>query len=401
MVQMIVSLTGVAHGGYALGRVDGKVVFVTGGIPGERVEVELIREEKSFSYGRVVDVIDPSKDRVDHVWPEAHLRGIGGVDLGHLSIDAQRRWKADVIADCLRRLGKGTLLDEIRETIGEIRPRAFSDGARGTRTRVSFVVDSDHMLAMRKPGSHETVAVNRMPLALQEIDKLEVFSEAWREQFTPGETVKAVLPSDSDAVLVTSDGAWSAPGRDARNRVRESVLAAQGEYAYEVSSAGFWQAHVDAPSVLIDAVLDGAALSGVERVLELYSGAGLLTLPLSAEARHVTAVEGDYTAHRDGQANVPWRHVRHVHQKVTPRIVAGAWDVVVLDPPRDGAGIAVARALATSGVERIVYVACDPAAMSRDLGVLSPAYAIQNFEAFDLFEHTHHVECVAVLTRRA
>lgn len=395
---MNIELTGVAHGGYAVGRHEGKVYFVTGGIPGETVEVELTREEKRFSYARVVEVLESSPDRVPHVWPAAAEQGIGGADLGHVSIAAQRRWKSDVIADCLRRIAKGSVYEEVQAAAGELRVEGFSDGTRGTRTRVSFVADVDHRPAMRKAASHDLVPVTEMPLALQELAGLELFSGGWAEQLTPGETVKAVLPSESGPVLVSQSGVWSAPGERAPEFVRETVLSTAGEYTYELHAGGFWQAHLDAPAALLDAVIDGASLDGSERVLELFSGAGLFTKAMAESGAYVTAVEGDRGAHEDAQENVP--DAEHIKASVTPRAIQGEWEVIVLDPPRDGAGLPVARAMAESGARRIVYVACDPAAMARDLAALSPAYRIVDFRAFDLFEHTHHVECVVVLSRR-
>ncbi|SNU00814.1 tRNA/tmRNA/rRNA uracil-C5-methylase, TrmA/RlmC/RlmD family [Ruaniaceae bacterium KH17] len=396
---MILELTGVAHGGFAVGRHDGKVYFVSGGIPGETVRVEVTREEKRFSYARVVEVQQASPDRVPHIWPAVMELGLGGADLGHVSIAGQRRWKADVITDCLRRIAKGSVLDEVTNAVGEVSVQGFSDGTRGTRTRVSFVTDDECRFAMRKASSHELVAVTEMPLALQELDRLDLFSGQWSAQLDPGASVKAVLPSDSAPVLVTPRGVWSAPGEPAPESVRERVLADAGEYCYRVHAGGFWQAHVDAPAVLLDAVLAGTRLEGTERVLELYSGAGLLSKVLAEHASHVTAIEGDRTANNDARRNAP--SVTQRKASVTPRVINGRWDAVVLDPPRDGAGLPVARALAASGARRIVYVACDPAAMARDLAELSPAYEIADFQALDLFEHTHHVECVATLTRRA
>ncbi len=393
---MIVSLTGVAHGGYAVGRLDGKVYFVTGGIPGETVDVEVTRETARFSFARVLTVLEASPDRVKHIFPEAETLGAGGADLGHVEIGAQRRWKATVISDSLERVGGGA----VREEIGPVVVQALTDGRRGTRTRVSFVVDEERRLAMRRAASHETVPLTQMPLALQEIGALDLFSGQWAANLEPGDQVTAVLPSDSEPVLCTPDGVWRAPGDPAPTVVAESVLSAAGEYHYRLDAAGFWQTHVEAPATLLDAVIDGAELRGIERVLELYAGAGLFTLPLAQRSRHVTAIEGNRKAHEDAHGNAHARNVTLRKASVTPRALDDAWDVVVLDPPREGAGLPVARALAATGARRIVYVACDPVAMARDLSALVDTYAIAGFAAFDLFEHTHHVECVAVLARR-
>ena len=175
-----------------------------------------------------------------------------------------------------------------------------------------------------------------------------------------------------------------------------------------VDAAGFWQVHREAPETLVHQVLAGAALTGGERVLELFAGAGLLTLPLARAvgARgEVVSVEGSRTAVDDATvtlAALPHARVRRARADArTVGRLPGPLDVVVLDPPRTGAGRDLVRAVAAHAPERIVYVACDPAALARDLRDLVGGYAITAFTALDLFPHTHHVEIVAVLQRHA
>jgi tRNA/tmRNA/rRNA uracil-C5-methylase (TrmA/RlmC/RlmD family) len=182
-----------------------------------------------------------------------------------------------------------------------------------------------------------------------------------------------------------------------------------------VAADGFWQVHRAAPAVLTGAVLEATGASAGElagaTVLDLYSGAGLFTLPLAdavGPQGHVVAVEGDARAVKDARRNAHAYDQVDLRLGAVDRVLAGgpgeaevpAADVVVLDPPRSGAGRTVVDAIAALAPRRVVYVACDPAALARDVGYLAAhGYALRGVRGFDLFPHTHHVEAVAVLDR--
>lgn len=393
-----------AHGGYAVARIPengpdglgGKVAFVEDAIPGETVMAEVLHDAKRHVLARAIDIIEASPSRVEHVWPEAAAHGIGGADLGHVAPDAQLRWKSEVIADVLRRIGG----PEVASEVGAVAVESVGD-VTGWRSRLRFTIDGAGRLAMRKRHLEEAVAITEMPLAAPAFERLGLFDGEW--EFEPGTDVRAVMPSASHPVLVAPDGVWRAPGVSTGVKVRERVQAG-GDWHYEVHAEGFWQAHVRAPEVLVEQVLSRAALTGHERVLELFAGAGLFSLPLADEvpSGHLVTVEGDKRAVAAQRANLKGRPVRSLVRRVDKRSLAdlGRFDVVVLDPPRAGAGQSTSRALAEMAPERIVYVACDPAALARDLKALAPRYAIENVRAFDLFPSTHHVEMVATLNRR-
>lgn len=391
-----------AHGGFCVARNDGKVVLVRGGLPGERVRAVITAEGARHDTARVVEVLTPSPDRVEHVWPAAARMDIGGADLGHVHPDAQLRWKANVIADVMARIGGREVVASLP---GPVEVTAVGESASGTRTRVSFAVDGTGRLAMRRPASHDLVAVEAMPLAVPQIADLDLFGESWR--WLPGDRVTAVVPSGSAPVVVTSGGVLAAPGEAGERRVRERVLHEEEELRYVVAADGFWQVHRDAPAALVRHVLDGAALAGGERVLELFAGAGLLTLPLAravGRRGEVVSIEGSRSAVDDATVNLAaLPHVRVRRARADARTVGrvtGPLDVVVLDPPRTGAGRDLVRAVAAHRPRRIVYVACDPAALARDLRELVPTHRILEVSALDLFPHTHHVELVVVLQRR-
>lgn len=389
-----------AHGGHAVARHDGRVIFVRHAAPGELVDVALTEaaEDARFWRGDAVAVRRASPDRVPHVWPAAGPGGVGGAELGHLTLPAQRAWKQAVLGEALTRIGHLDLPAPAIEAVeGD-----DTGGGLHTRTRIELVADAEGRPAMFRHRSHDLIAVADMPLAAEELLVTGALGRTWRA----GTRLDLVAPSASDAVVL-QDGQ---PNRT----VTEEVVAAtrQGErrWRYRVAASGFWQVHRKAPSALVSAVLDAAEVAPGERVLELYSGVGLFTLPLADEVGpggQVVAVEADPAAARLARRNAhahPWVHLvgGDVRAVLRRRELPGAErpDVVVLDPPRAGAGGAVMSELTRLAPRRIVYVACDPASLARDLASATrDGYRVSSLRGFDLFPHTHHLETVAVLDR--
>lgn len=440
-----------AHGGHCVARVDGRVVFVRHSAPGEVVDVRLTEagEGRRFWRGDAVAVHEPSPDRVPSRWPEAGPGGVGGGELAHLTLESQRRWKAEVVRDALRRIGH-LELDHLPpltvHPLGEDDERA----GLGTRTRIDLVVADGGRAGMFGYRSHDVLPLTEMPLAVPAIAELDLFAPG-RWDGIPARTRLDVVAPSAGPALVLVDGhpvdladpagsfrsaarsaARVAPsgggrrrggrgpqgrrgraGRDpqpARVAVRERVDSPVGELSYRVDATGFWQVHRDAPATLVDAVLTAARPEPGQRLLDLYSGAGLFTLPLAravGEGGRVDAVEVNERAVKDARRNLHAapQAVLHVAGVTAPVLDGlggeGAVDAVVLDPPRSGAGKDVVAALARLRPRRIVYVACDPAALARDLrAAVDAGYDVVALDGYDLFPHTHHVECVAVLEPR-
>lgn len=400
----------VAHGGHCVARLPapdgrGRVIFVRHTLPGERVLAQLTEAapEARFWRADAVEVLEPSPDRTASPWPAAGPGGVGGADLAHVALPAQRTWKADVVTEQLARLG-GV---ETHVAV-EAAPGDDERGGLRWRTRIELAVDEQGRAGMSRPRSNEVVALEDMPLAHEAIAELDLFGRRW----PAGSRIEAVAPS-AGAPLVLVDGVPWRGGRpdrrpNARRSVTEVVPVAGREFRFRVAAGGFWQVHREAPAVLVEAVLDAVGPVEGARVVDLFSGAGLLTVPL-AEAvgpgGSVLAVEGDRRAVKDARRNAHGlTHVELVEGEVARTLLDRrgelAADVVVLDPPRQGAGRTVTAAVAASGAQRVVYVACDPAALGRDVGYLrSHGFELTAVRGFDLFPMTHHVECVAVLDR--
>ena len=398
----------VAHGGHCVARHEGRVVFVRHTLPGERVRARLTDAGPDAKFWRAdaVEVLDASPDRVPSAWPQAGPGGVGGGELAHVALPAQRAWKTSVLDEQLRRLAK---LDLDVAVLGA--PGDDERGGLGWRTRIDLVADAEGRAGMRGHRSHEVHALDSMPLASPAIEDLDLFGRRW----PAGAHIEAIAPAGGDDPVVLLGGVPYDVRRgrvDPRPNARTSVRERVGDRVYRVAAAGFWQVHREAPGVLVDAVLAGVGDVDGAAVLDLYSGAGLFTAALAdavGDAGEVVSVEGDERAVKDARRNLHDRSNVELHAGDVARVLTGRddadsdvvhADVVVLDPPRTGAGRAVVDGIVALRPERVVYVACDPAALARDLATFGAGgYSVASLVGHDLFPMTHHLEAVAVLTR--
>lgn len=385
-------VTGIAHGGVGVARdAGGRVVFVADAIPGERVVAALTEAKKSFARATVVEVLEASPDRVDHVWAEASVERepdarVGGAEFGHIRLGRQRALKAQVLAESLARFAGIEREIDVLAAPGDDQ----RDGL-GWRTRVRLHVDEAGRPGPYAVRSHRVVRVTTLPLADAAI------SSVLRQDFQGAASVDALVV-DGDLRLVIGDQAPSV--------VEERV----GDRVFRVDDTGFWQVHRAAPEVLARAVRDAVDVERFDPAaanLDLYGGVGLLAAALAdvgGPETTVETVESDARASGHAAENLgdlpraaatPARVDRWL-RTAAPR--PGA--TIILDPPRSGAGIEVAGAIAQLGAAQLVYVACDPVALARDAKVLEASgYRLQRIEAFDLFPHTHHVEAVATFVQ--
>lgn len=386
----------VAHGGHCVARYEGRVVFVRHALPGEQVRA-LVTEARPGSFCRAdaVQIVAAVEGRVTP--PCVHFRpgGCGGCDFQHASPELQRELKTTVLAEQLQRLAKV----ELPAGQGVVEPLP-GDGF-GWRTRVRWglaLQDGAALLGPRVQRSAAIVPVGpdapcRIASAGLSALAVEVAGQLGPD-LEPDDTYEMVLTMGEDGVEhVTEVGAEDA------DVVRETVKGR----SFAVAADGFWQAHPAAATTYVDAVLDLLPddLTGLT-AWDLYGGVGLFAAFL-AEAVGVTGtvhtVELDRAAVALARHNLadlaPVRVTSGMVEKVIPRL-PGAVDVVVLDPPRTGAGKKVVDAIASRTPAVIVYVACDPAALARDTSFLAGAgYRLDAVRAFDAYPQTHHLEAIA------
>jgi len=380
-----------AHGGSCVAHApDGRVVFVRHALPGERVRAIITAEHASYLQADAVEVTEPAADRVVAPCRYAHAGGCGGCDLQHVSLPAQRRWKAVVVRDQLRRLAR---LD--CEVTVEPLPDVDADlPGLGWRSRVGYAVDRSGRAGLHPYRSRTVLPVEQCLLAHPAIRDGDTLRRDW-----PGARAVDVAVGADGAVRLTQTR------RRGRSQVRgpQALRERAGGRWFEVH--GFWQVHPAAAQALADAVLDALAVRPGERAVDLYAGAGLFAAVLAAAGADVIAVEGDRAAARDAVANVAGLPVEVWHGPVAEalaepeRAALGATDLVVLDPPRSGARADVVDAIAALRPRAVAYVACDPAALARDIALFAASgYRLARLRAFDCFPMTHHVECLALLT---
>ncbi|MEU9791985.1 class I SAM-dependent RNA methyltransferase [Streptomyces sparsogenes] len=424
----------VAHGGHCVARTsEGRVLFVRHALPGERVVARVTEGEEGSRFLRAdaVRVLDASKDRVEAPCPFSGPGRCGGCDWQHAAPGAQRRLKAEVITEQLSRLA-GLTPEEARWD-GTVEPAPGDKVARGEvpawRTRVQYAVDEQGRPGLRRHRSHEVEPIDHCLIAAPGVSELGVEKREW-PQIATVEAIAATGSSDRQVVLTPrpggrlplveldrpvsvlrlgepQGGGAAREGTRPVHRVhgRPFVRERAAGRTWRVGEGGFWQVHPKAADVLVEAVMQGLMPRKGETALDLYCGVGLFAGALAervGERGAVLGIESGKRAAEDARHNLrDLDRVRIEHgrvEQVLPRTGITEADLIVLDPPRAGAGKETVTRLASLGARRIAYVACDPAALARDLTYFREAgYTPRRLRAFDLFPVTHHVECVAIL----
>lgn len=395
-------VTGIAHGGVCVARHEGRVVFVSDAIPGERLRARLDAERKPdarFWRASTLEVLDASPHRRPHFWAEAGVdrepaERPGGADLGHIDIDHQRVLKRRVLQEALDRFAGGGL------EAPEVQRLDATDGTRW-RTRVTLHIDEAGRIGPFAARSHRVIEVADHPLARPAIaEAAATLRDRTPHAKAPAARQPSVADSGSLTLVEPGDGGVRivTPGSG-----RETVWQEVGDRRFALDAAGFWQVHPLAAGALdaeVRALLRGRVDPDATH-LDLYGGVGLFAATLRDEgAREIVSVESDARATAHAAQNVPG--IRAVTARVDRFLTShesGRGGVVVLDPPRAGAGRTVALAVARLQPASIIYIACDPVALARDLGIFRElGFAASTLRALDLFPHSHHVETVALLT---
>jgi len=393
----------VAHGGHCVARHEGRVVFVRHSLPGERVVVRVTEDRHpGFCRADAVELLEASPDRVERPCPYSGPGRCGGCDWQHVDPAAQRQLKAAVVREQLARLA-GLEVDVAVE--------ALPGGPLRWRSRARFAVDRSGAAGLRRHRSHDVVVLDDCPITV------ETAAQAVLRQRWPGAGAVDVSVDSTGAVTTTrldrrghpTSSRVVRPGGDLPEEPSTRAERHAGGRDWEVEGTGFWQVHPGAADALVAAVAEFAVVRPGETVLDLYAGVGLFggaLAPAAGPEGRVVCVESDEAACAAADANLADLPQAEVWQGEVDAAGLGELlaelgrgpDVVVLDPPRAGAGPAVSRLLAATGARAVVYVACDPAALARDVAAFGEAgYRLAAIRGFDAFPMTAHVECVAHL----
>ncbi len=372
--ELTLRLDAMTYGGAALGRVEGKAIFVTGGLPGELVRVTVEEDRAHFARARLLEVIEPSPDRITPRCPHFgwDAASCGGCHWQHIDYAAQLRFKTAIVREQLQRIG--------RIPDPPVRDIIPSPAIWQYRNHAQFHVTPQGALGFQAARSHRVVPIDQC-LIIE--PSLQAWLQAQRQVDHSGERRRSAC----------------APPMSNRPTSNFHIKDVQ----FHVSPDSFFQVNTSLIETLVDQVLAQLELSKTDTVLDAYCGVGLFSRFIAPQVTRVIGIESSISAQADfainlaGYANVEF-HLGRVEQ-ILPTITAQL-DAALFDPPRAGCGPQVIDAVVAQQIDRVVLVACDPATLARDVrSLLDRQYTLIEVQPIDLFPHTYHIETIAVLQR--
>lgn len=456
--EYILDITGMGYEGEGVGKINDFTVFINGALLNEKVKIKIIKVNKNFAIGKLLEVVESSKDRVEPICNT--YKRCGGCQLQHYSYNAQLKFKTNRVKDCIERIGKLDVVEEgeekedndivIHNTIGMNNPYRY-------RNKVQLPVGkkgSDIVIGFYAPRSHEIIHMDACNIQDETADEVVKLVKAWIEKCnieTYNEEMhsgiirhimirKAFRTKETMVVIVTKTK--DIPHADALvklitenikdiksiiqnvNDKRTNVILGQhcktlwgndtisdyiGDFRFNISPLSFFQVNPIQTEVLYNKALEYANLTGNETVFDAYCGTGTISLFLSQNAKKVYGVEIVPEAIENAIENAKQNNVSNVEfivgqsEKVIPELIEKGIkaDVVVVDPPRKGCERVLLDAIAKMQPKRIVYVSCDPGTLARDLGILNDLnYKTVEIQPVDMFPQTSHVETVVKIVKK-
>jgi 23S rRNA (uracil1939-C5)-methyltransferase len=442
-----IDITGLGHEGEGVGRVEGFTVFVPGALPGERIKVKIVRVQKTFAYGRLIDILNATEDRAEPPCPI--FKRCGGCHLQHMSYEAQLRYKRQTVVDALTRIGKLEHVT-VHPTLGMENPWEYRNKAQVPLGEI----DGHLAVGFYAPRTHDIIEMGECGIQHPYNDDIvhttkEILQELGIRPYDE-ETGKGLVRhiigrvgfhTDETMVVLVTNGR-KIPHVDVlverlRARVphlvsiiqninmektnvifgketltlwgKDSITDTIGDIKFDISARSFFQVNPVQTEVLYGKALEYAQLTGEETVIDAYCGIGTISLFLAQKAKAVYGVEVVPEAIEDAKKNARLNGMENAHFEVgEAETVIPNWyrdgiraDVVVVDPPRKGCDERLLQTLADMKPERIVYVSCNPGTLARDLRYLEDhGYRTVEVTPVDMFPHTFHVECVAWMERK-
>ncbi len=429
------TITGISHQGYGIGRHDNIVVFVPGAMLGETVQAEIVEYKKKMATAELRDVIEPSEHRVEASCPQSDR--CGGCELQHCNYAYQLQAKQKIVQDAMLRLGRITV--SVEPVIGMEEPWRY-------RNKGIFHVDysdNDVRLGFYEQGSHQFVPASGCQLFSKKINDLVATLEQMIHDSGRAYYVHKVMIRESHyngelmVVFVTEEAAWRLPelakklihypdvvsiyhnintnlkvmlGRSFKLlEGKETIEDTIGAFHFQISPQSFFQVNNEQARILYETALEYAQLTGREQVVDVYCGIGTISQYLAQKANHVTGIESVNQAVLDARENAENNGITNctfVSAKAEdwlPKWVkkGNKIDVAVIDPPRKGCETPALDALITSEAERIVYVSCNPSTLARDTKYLCEnGYEVKKIQPVDLFCQSWHVENVCLLEKK-
>ncbi len=401
-------LTGMAHGGSAIGRHEGRTIFVPYVIPGERIRARVVEDKGRYARAEVVEMLTPSPDRVTPRCPHFGPGLCGGCQWQHIDYAAQLRLKHEVVIDQLERVGK-IKAPRVLETLPAPDPWAY-------RVHVTFHMDDAGAPGFWADDNRRIVPIEECHIIRPEL--MDLLDELAFEETTVNH-VRLYVGSDGALMLALSAADDEPPELETDLPVSVNFLLSDNEplnligstharYAirgrwFRVTAGGFFQVNPPVAGLLVDEVMRRLNLTGVENVLDLYSGVGLFSAFIAERAALVTAVESYPPAVTDAEANLAeFDNVDLIEGAVEDALpdLEGPYAAAVIDPPRTGMTPAALDALVAHAPRTLVYVSCDPATLARDAArLLKHGYTLVETQPVDMFPQTFHIESVSGFMR--
>lgn len=396
------------YGGYVIGR-DGKVVFIKGAIPGELVEVEIEEKKKDYYIASVKGITEPSLYRRK---PPCSIFGeCGGCQLQYITHEKQVSMKEEILLDTMRRIAAVDI---------QLRP-SITGKEFGYRHRGQFKVSQDGETGFYREGTREIIPVEECPLmidkinqALQTLKGIDI-KGAKELHIVAGDTVsillKGAIPENSEQSILDS-GISGIAFENGTSLGKDYITLDLHGLKYSVTPWSFFQSHWSLNQTVVDAVISSLGPLDNKRVLDLYSGAGNFSIPLSVHAAEVLGIEGNLNAVEDAKRNAALNGIKncsfinlsaeesfgsrrkHKHDRLFKET---GYDIIILDPPRAGLTSDCLKGVMELNSSRIVYISCNPATLARDVKKMKEKYEIESLTMMDFFPNTYHIEALAYL----
>lgn len=413
-------IEGISHNGEGVARIDGKAVFVPFTIPGEKVSVEIIEEKSRYSRAKLIDVIEPSPDRVAPICP--HYYYCGGCAYQHVNYHRQLELKRQVVTDNINRIAKIKAV---------VRPVKGMDNPWGYRNKVTWHLGRDiggqFVMGYYKSGTHNLVSIERcylisskmqeitqkIQMTLSKIPVNENSEITIRESHPDGKSMVvfqnlADKPENSyiQELSALVDSIYAVNKNKEEHLYGMRNLSPQiDNVKFILSPRSFLQVNSEQTEKLITIIRKYLELKGNEKVLDAYCGIGTIALTLADKAGHVVGVESFASAVENAKNNVSKNNLENCEfvcgqcEKILDKLDYN-FDIAVLDPPRSGCKIGTINSVIKKNPKKILYVSCNPSTLSRDLAIFAQnGYNPAEIQPLDMFPQTGHTESVARIER--
>ncbi|WP_294181063.1 23S rRNA (uracil(1939)-C(5))-methyltransferase RlmD [uncultured Clostridium sp.] len=454
-LKYILRISGIGYRGEGVGRIDGFTFFIPGALQGEKVIVKAVKVNKNFAFGKLLDVVEPSPERVNP--PCAVYKRCGGCQLQHMSYSAQLNFKKNRVRECLERIGKFEVTEssgenslKLYDTLGMKNPYRYRNkvqlpvGRDESGLKIGFyanrshdIIDMDSCLIQDESADRVVKSIRKwiekynVPVYDEKTGRGIIRHIMIRKAFVTGEIMVVIVTSVSEiphkaefieALIQNIPHIVSIIQNinDRRTNVilgdksvtlwgKDSISDYIGKFRFNISPMSFFQVNPLQTKILYRKVLEYAHLTGNEIVFDAYCGTGTISLFLSQKAKKVYGIEIVESAVENAGVNARENGIHNVKfisgksEEIIPKLAEEGIkaDVMVVDPPRKGCDAALLRFAASMSPRTIVYVSCDPATLARDLGILSNlGYRPEKVQPVDMFPQTAHVETVVKLKRK-